>query len=122
MPVTEKSKTIPAQEKASNLGVEEHLKYETHREALSYYEIFKQRFLHVNSWRRYTGQTGIKFELAGIDGNLVENEDSKEGYLIRIGIPGSGPKVGMVYDWVRIEHITDEYDSMKDESIFSMRV
>jgi hypothetical protein len=117
----DKNFVVPRQEKGTASGAEEQLKYDTHREALSYYEIFKQRFLHVNSWRKFTGKTGIRFELAGVDGELVENEDAQEGLLIRID-QGPGVKSGNRFDWVRIELITDEYDPMKDESAFSMRV
>jgi hypothetical protein len=120
MSATEKNKTGTQHEKGAVPEAEEQLKYDTHREALAYYEIFKQRFLHVNSWKRYTGKTGIKFHLAGIEGNLIENEEAKEGFLIRIDIPHPG--YGSEHDWVRIELISDEYDPLKDAARFSMRV
>jgi len=117
---TDKSKVIPKQKKGTKSGAEETVVFENHRDAVLYYEIFKQRFLNINRWINYSKTTS--FQLTDLAGTSINEDEAKAGYLVKIKLPVAGTSTGKGYDWVKIEHITDEYDPMKDEALLGIRV
>lgn len=79
-----------------------------------------QRLLDVNNWQRYSGKISSNFSLTDNKGNNM-SEPAREGYNIRIDIPGFGNKTGKGYDWVKIEMI-EYYENNESEMLLAMKV
>lgn len=117
--MNEKLPLVPEQREGRSIDVEESVALNSQEEATAFFEIVAARLLDVNKWSEIAGTISADFKL--VDSSRIEMEGAaKEGNLIRIDIPGPGPKAGDGYDWVEIEKI-DVVDSGTDRSL-SMRV
>lgn len=117
--MNEKLPLVPEQREGRSIDVEESVALNSQEEATALFEIVAARLLDVNKWSEIAGTISADFKL--VDSSRIEMEGAaKEGDLIRIDIPGPGPKAGDGYDWVEIEKI-DVVDSGADRSV-SMRV
>lgn len=85
------------------------------------FEKASRRLLDVNTWGNFTSKLCAGFALTDSKGNLVEDE-AKEGYRIRINIPGPGSKTGKGYDWASIEKIELSGNRSIDEEYVAMKV
>jgi len=92
---------------------------ERHAEFL--FEKACRRLLDVNNWGKFAGKLSATFSLADNEGNLTDDE-AKEGYRIRINIPGPGSKAGNGYDWVKIERIELSFTKDIEEGYLAMKV
>src|SRR5690606_6451774 len=73
----------------------------------------------INHWGEMAELPGSSFKLTNKEGKEVE-ELAKEGFYLKIDIPGPGTKTGDGFDWVIIESIQSQKD--KDSEYLSMRV
>lgn len=77
--------------------------------AVELFTIARRRLLDINNWKKYSGVLSAEFKLTDMDGNPLEGPP-QVGNLIRIDLPGPGPRKGDGYDWVYIEEIQDQTD------------
>jgi hypothetical protein len=92
---------------------------EKHAEFL--FEKACKRLLDVNNWGKFAGKLSATFSLTDSEGNLTDDE-AKEGYHIRINIPGPGSNTGNGYDWVRIEQIEASFTKDMEEGYLAIKV
>lgn len=78
------------------------------------YVQLKKRFLDINSWREYCGETSTDFRLYNSAGEFI-HRDPEVGDFVRIDIPGPGNFDTKGYDWVEIVKISDKF-SKSDET------
>jgi len=112
-------KTVPPQHKGEETGAAEQVEAADKETAVSIYNRARQRLMRVNRWGAVGGAAG--FRLTDSKGKPVSGFP-RNGNLIRIDLPGPGPKKGKGYDWVKIEKIRDEKSKTRDEEFFSIRV
>ena len=74
--------------------------------ARKFFEVVKNRLLHVNNWHQLAGKATADFVLTDRQGNEVDRT-AQEGDHFKIDIPGPGPATGDGYDWVQIEKIEE---------------
>jgi hypothetical protein len=106
MKQTDYTGIIPEQYTGKEIEAEASIELNNESEAKTFYEIVKQRLLHVNNWHKLTGISSAKFKLINKEGEEVSRNAEKGDYL-KIDIPGPGSKEGDGYDWVRIEELQD---------------
>ena len=75
----------------------------------------KQRLLNINNWHQYAGNASAEFQLTDNKGNTI-NRAPRKGDHFKIDIPGPGPVTGEGFDWVQVEAIE------QDENSISIRV
>ena len=102
-------KIIPEQKKGMQTGASSEVEADTKAEAVKIFQRARQRLLDINNWQEFAGEGGAEFRLTNIRGNVVHRAP-QVGDLVRIDLPGPGPKAGDGYDWVRIEAIEDNSD------------
>lgn len=113
------SKIIPEHNSGEQTNTDSSLNFTNENEAINFYEIVKQRLLHVNNWQQLAGMATANFILTDKEGNDVERE-AREGDYLKINIPGPGSKTGNGYDWVKIEAI--EKNAAPHQQTTGMRV
>jgi len=77
------------------------------------YAQLKKRFLDLNSWKEYCGETSTDFKLYNSTGEHIDRPP-KVGDFVKIDIPGPGNFQTKGYDWVEIIKVSDEF-SKNDE-------
>jgi hypothetical protein len=114
-------KIIPEQQQGTETGAEVEITADSKEEAVILFIKAKERLANVSEWKKYAGVGSAEFCLTDPHGNKVFRFPRKDD-LIRIDLPGPGPKSGNGYDWVRIEKIEENFDPEKDEEFFGFRV
>ena len=79
--------------------------------AKEFYQVVKNRLLHINQWREVAGKASAEFTLTDKNGVSVDRW-AQAGDHIRIDIPGPGTITGEGDDWVHIEEILDENEML----------
>jgi hypothetical protein len=74
------------------------------------YDRFREKLFHIDEWREASGVSD--FTLFDENGAPVDHKEIRDGYFIRIYLPGT-----LKYDWVKI---VDIYDS-DDEIVVTVR-
>lgn len=97
---------VPLQKKGGFHDTESEKKYDDPEKTIQQYAVLKERFLSVNQWKKYCGDSFADFRLHDALGNYVERIP-KVGDFIRIDIPGPGGFEAKGYDWVEIVEISD---------------
>lgn len=110
---------VPQQHEGRPIDVEESVSLDSPEEANTFFENIAARMLSVNEWKEIAGSISADFKLTDSQRREIDG-GAEEGYLIRIDIPGPGPKEGDGYDWVEIEKINATSDGSK--RTVSMRV
>jgi hypothetical protein len=111
---------IPRHESGFSLEAEKPVTLSTDEEAKSFFQIAKQRLLHVNKWKNIAGILSAEFQLTDSSGAAVEGE-VKEGFYFQIDIPGPGPAGGEGYDWVQVEKISEQTGTDKESIVIRVR-
>lgn len=86
--------------------------------------LFERACLHLatpSTWHELAGPLSAEFTLHDSTGEKT-GLDVREGYYIRINIPGTGPKAGKGYDWVKVVALDDRRNSTGNEAFFGMKV
>ena len=111
---------IPEKEEGVSNETSSKVKCPSNKQASLLFIRSANRLLNVNKWQVYSGKKLADFCLVDNDGNKI-NALAKEGYHIKIDIPGPGNKTGGGTDWVTIEEIA--YKEMsEEENMLAMRV
>src|SRR5215210_528469 len=112
---------VPLQQEGAQSNVSEHINAKNEQEAKAIFNEAKERLLHVNSWKKISGNISASFALTKEDGDTLERE-AHVGDFFKIDIPGPGTKTGNGYDWVRVEVIEDHSNESADRESFGMQV
>ncbi|MBG9378106.1 hypothetical protein I5907_17850 [Panacibacter sp. DH6] len=111
---------IPDKEEGVNNETSSKVKCPSNRQASLLFIRSANRLLNINKWHTYSGKKFAEFSLTDSKGVKV-NALAKEGYNIKIDIPGPSNKSGGGTDWVTIEKI--EYREVsEEENSLAMRV
>lgn len=110
---------VPKQTTGVENNAVEKIELDTLEQAENFYVIVRQRLLDVNSWGEVSGLPLSSFKLFDSSGKVV-NRFVRHGDFIRIDIPGPGTRVGMGFDWVRVEKISDKQTI--NSELFGIRV
>lgn len=94
---------IPKQEIGSDMDAISSIKFQTLKEAITFFALAKNRLKAIDNWSNLCGTEATTFKLLNPLGTLPA--EVEEGNLIKIDIPGPGTGIGGGYDWVKIEKI-----------------
>lgn len=111
---------IPAQQEGTSGDTETVQNFETTEAAMKFYEVAKQRLLHVNNWQKWAGAATAHFQLTDAKGKHVDRS-GQEGDYFKIDIPGLGPLTGEGYDWVQVEKITETHSGDGERIVIQVR-
>jgi len=102
---------IPEHNKGIQTNTESSIELSTEQEAQQFYEEAKQRLLAINSWHQYAGNASADFLLTDHKGNRI-NRSPQKGDHFKIDIPGPGTVTGDGHDWVQVEAIEENENSI----------
>lgn len=97
---------VPGQESGVAINASSEVNFGSQEEARAFFRVARERLLHVNGWHKLAGGISATFQLTDEHGNEVEGP-AKEGYHLKIDVPGPGTVTGKGYDWVIIESVED---------------
>ncbi|MES2773970.1 MAG: hypothetical protein V4722_07285 [Bacteroidota bacterium] len=97
---------VPAQYTGKEIEAEAAVELRNESEAKLFYEVARDRLLHVNKWHEVAGIISAVFQLVGADGKEV-TRSPQEGDFFKIDIPGPGSSAGDGYDWVCVEALKE---------------
>src|SRR3954471_5337876 len=92
---------IPANESGVVIDSASSEEFEQIAEAISFYNIAKERLTNVNRWHRLVGTASARFQVVDENGHQV-NRSVQKGDYFKVDIPGPGSKTGQGYDWVKV--------------------
>ena len=102
---------VPEHNKGMQTDTESSTELSSEVEAQEFYQEAKQRLLSINSWHQYAGNASADFLLTDHKGNPVHRSPEK-GDHFKIDIPGPGTITGEGHDWVQVEAIEEDEDSI----------
>lgn len=102
---------LPPQQSGAETNTEHSVVAKNEAEAIKLFERAKQRLLNVNEWEKLCGAGSANFQLTDALGKDVKRPAQVRDHF-KIDIPGPGTVTGQGYDWVRIEHIEEQDDSL----------
>ncbi len=102
---------VPGQHEGGKSNTESHKDFSSEEEAKEFFHKVADRLMNVNEWHTYAGKLTADFTLTDAAGNPVQRPVEK-GDHFRIDIPGPGTTTGDGYDWVQVEEIVKEKDSV----------
>ena len=102
---------IPENIKGIQTNTESEVELADEDAAKEFYQVVKNRLLHVNQWHELAGKASAEFSLTDKNGKNVERW-AQAGDHISIDIPGPGTITGEGKDWVHIEEIHDENETL----------
>jgi hypothetical protein len=88
--------------------------------AKRFFEVVRQRLLHVNGWQKLAGEATASFQLTDAAGEPVDRTPQPGDHL-KIDIPGPGSQSGDGYDWVQIEVVEEEHEPDSDCQLIRVR-
>lgn len=93
---------VPAQSTGKEIETHSSIDLKDEHEAKLFYEVVKDRLLHVNNWHVLAGIVSGSFQLMSGRNEKLDREVEIGDYL-RIDIPGPGSTEGDGYDWACVE-------------------
>ena len=114
---TKKHIGIPSQVKGACHDTESQKEFVVPELAFQKYAELKKRFLNINHWKDYCGESSTDFKLYNSLGEPV-SRNPEIGDFVRINIPGPGDLRTNGFDWVQITEITDHH--VEQDEIESM--
>jgi hypothetical protein len=102
---------VPEHNNGIQTNTESSIELSNEQEAQKFYEEAKQRLLTINSWHQYAGNASADFSLTDNKGNPI-NRAPQKGDHFKIDIPGPGTDTGEGHDWVQVETIEEDKDSI----------
>jgi hypothetical protein len=109
----EENDIIPENESGLQTNTESSKDFDDARQAKEFYQIAKNRLLHVNEWQGLAGPATAAFQLTDERGKDLERVVQENDHF-KIDIPGPGPITGEGYDWVKVEAI-ESYEGEAEE-------
>lgn len=110
---------VPEQTAGSKMDAVQSKVLHTFQEAEIWYRKSCEKLLNVNEWYEFAELPMSSFKLFDRGGRAIQRP-AIVGDLIRIDIPGPGPRSGEGYDWVAVESILEE--NGQDWSVTSLTV
>jgi hypothetical protein len=98
---------VPIQKKGSYHDTEAKKSYATPERVEEGFNRLKERFMLINNWKSFCGESFADFKLFDSRGNMVERYP-RIGDYIRIDIPGPGTVEAKGFDWVEITDLFEE--------------
>ncbi len=98
---------VPVQKKGSYHDTESKKNYATPADVHAGFNKLKERFLLINKWKSYCGESFADFKLFDSEGKKIERYPLIGDY-IRIDIPGPGNIEAKGFDWVEIVDLFEE--------------
>lgn len=93
---------VPEQVRGESVTAMGNHKFDNGTEAKAFFSQTENRLLDVNRWHELAGEALARFTLTDNAGEPVEGL-ARKGLLLKIDIPGPGPRKG--FDWVVIEEL-----------------
>lgn len=112
--------SIPEQTEGVAVNVEDTVELENEEEAAGFFQLVKERMLHVNSWHQFAGTLSANFTLTDGSGSEVERKPQQGDYF-KIDIPAPGLQTGEGFDWVQIEEIIEQAEGMDEYTAVRVR-
>ncbi|MEO6522872.1 MAG: hypothetical protein ABIN91_14420 [Mucilaginibacter sp.] len=112
---------IPAQQKGNQHDTVEQITVKTREQAIGLYYEARTRLLDVSNWSQIAHGPSSEFTLTDSEGHKITRL-AQQGDKLKIDLPGPGSLIGGGNDWVLIEQIQDELDSLLDTELTSIRV
>jgi hypothetical protein len=110
---------IPEQLEGMESNTESSHALPTLAEAISFFDLVKDRLRNVNDWHSIAGTGTAEFQLTDDKGDKV-SRTVQEGDHFRIDVPGPGSQSGDGYDWVKVEEVKEDQD--QDEAYLAITV
>ncbi|MEI6948724.1 hypothetical protein V9K67_16140 [Paraflavisolibacter sp. H34] len=111
---------IPQNESGIQTDTEASRECATVEEAKQFYELVKERLLHVHRWHDLAGALTAEFQLTDSQGR-EEKRATREGDYWKIDIPGPGSLTGEGFDWVRVERMEEHEDPYTQRLLIRVR-
>jgi hypothetical protein len=102
---------IPEHDKGTQTNTESSIELSSEKEAKDFFKTVRERLLNVNKWHDYAGSASADFQLTDKNGNPVDRKPQK-GDHFKIDIPAPGTITGEGNDWVQIEAVEEDEDSI----------
>jgi hypothetical protein len=102
---------IPQHDKGTQTNTESSIELSSEKEAKDFFKTVRERLLNVNKWHDYAGSASADFQLTDKNGNPVDRKPQK-GDHFKIDIPAPGTITGEGNDWVQIEAVEEDEDSI----------
>ena len=102
---------IPENKSGIQTNTESFIELNDADELKAFFSVVKNRLLDINSWHEIAGKTTADFQLCNEKGEAIDRQP-QSGDHIRIDIPGPGTITGEGDDWVVIEEITEDENSV----------
>jgi hypothetical protein len=111
---------LPPQKRGEAVQTAAEVHTEREDDARYVFERASERLLDVNQWTDLCGSLAAGFQLTDENGKDLQGRAAVNDF-IRIDIPGSGPREGRGYDWVRIEKV-EEPVGVPTDGLFIIQV
>lgn len=115
------NRNIPQQKEGVKTDTISSIQHLSEKEAVDHFLIVKTRLLNISEWDKLCGRASAKFKLTDDQGNIVDRSPVT-GDHIRIDLPAPKTDDGEGYEWVVIEEIDDQSNSLTNEEYLSIRV
>jgi len=102
---------VPEHNEGIQTNTESSIELSTEQEAQQFFNEVKQRLLNINNWHHYAGSGSAHFLLTDDKGNAV-HRPPQQGDHFKIDVPGPGTITGEGHDWVQIEAIEEDKESI----------
>lgn len=117
--MSQPEETIPEHKEGTEVNVEDSVHFTGGDEASSFFQVVRERLLHVNHWGKIAGALSAGFQLTDGQGEPIDAVPQKGNYF-KIDIPAPGIITGEGYDWVEVEEIKEEANN--DTEYIAIRV
>jgi len=111
---------IPPHTEGKRLDCFESIEFASAEEARRFYEIARDRLLHVQQWAKITDIPSATFTLMD-RGRQELDRAAAVGDFIRIDIPGPGLPSSRGYDWVRVEDVARDSTPDYQRTVLTLR-
>jgi len=102
---------VPENNEGTQTNTESSVELSSEAEAKRFFKETRQRLLNINGWHQYAGSATAEFQLTDNDGKAITRLPQKGDHL-KIDIPGPGTATGEGHDWVQVEEIEEDEDSI----------
>ncbi len=116
----QKQSGVPEQKAGSSSDTEACTECENAEAAKAFYQTVRARLLHVNNWQKLAGAATAAFQLTDALGGHV-NRPVQEGDYLKIDVPGPGSTLGDGFDWVQVEHISEDSSEALQQIVLQVR-
>lgn len=110
--MADKESILPENTTGIQTNTESSAEYDTEEEARKNFPLVMDKLFRVNEWHTLAGSSSADFQLRDKEGNEAERW-VQAGDFISIDVPGPGSDTGEGHDWVEVEEINQQGDSVE---------